>query len=345
MIHSIKTCGFKQVIPWTDYPPGIIRSHRREGEQVCVADAKESFLDRVRNFVEHAHAEDLKVQLYFAVGPPVMAVIRTHEHGQKRLYVNELGVMCPDCASHDRLGRSSLDLACIGEGHTAFASIGYPEVRHWIAEWVVSTVANSGADGIQLEPLTPPLDDTGTCLLGYDEPILSDFKRRHGRDPLTLPNSDQTWVQHRAEYTTQIVCEIKERIARLGKPIELSIQCHNLATDTGRFFWPWRKWVKEKLVDTCYLKSSVPQGFYVRLVQGREWCETHGVRFASILDMKTYSEFPTPEAVANGVLTMLASGVVQVTIYGLAFTPLAPNPKEVPVDRWLNAREMLKNEL
>jgi uncharacterized lipoprotein YddW (UPF0748 family) len=227
----------------------------------------------------------------------------------------------------------------------AFASLGFPEVQRWIAEWVVGMVAATGADGVQLEPVSTRLDESGVRPHGYDEPIISSFKRRCGRDPRSLPNDDREWVDHRCEFTTQMLREVRRRVDDLGRPVELSVQCHNLRTDSAKFFWPWRVWVEENFVDACYLKSPARQGFREALVEGRQWCEAHGVRFCGILDMKRYSAFLTPEAIADGVREMLASGVAQATIYGLAFTSLARNPAEAPVERWLAARKLLSKEL
>jgi hypothetical protein len=112
-------------------------------------------------------------------------------------------------------------------------------------------------------------------------------------------------------------------------------------TDPQGFFWPWRDWVAEGLVGTCYLKTTKNQGFRAVLSQARDWCEQHRVRISGLLDTKTYSSFHTPEDIAEGVRTVLDLGIPHVTIYGLAFTPLAPNPKEVPVERWLAARKMI----
>lgn len=343
MVRRIKNCGFVEVIPWTDYPAGELHESGAVTEVIPVDHAREAFLERVRRFVKIAHAEGLRVLLYFQVG--TMAVTKTHEDGEKRLHVNTLGVTYPQYASRDGLGRSSLDLAQTANVDLAFASLGYPEVLHWIAEYVVNTVLATGADGVQLEPVGTLVDNTGTRVYGYDEPIIRDFKQRNNRDPVDLPNDDHVWVSHRCEYTTRLVREVRQRITGLDRNIELSIQCHDLVTDRARCFWPWREWVEEKLVNACYLKSSTAQGFHEALVEGRQWCQAHGVRFCGILDMKRYSEFLTPQAIADGVRVMLDSGVVQATIYGLAFTALARNPMEVPLERWLEARELLRGEL
>ncbi|MDP6380867.1 MAG: family 10 glycosylhydrolase, partial [Phycisphaerae bacterium] len=232
MVRRVKDCGFEEVVPWTDYPPGEILPADPESAPLAAEDAKASFLKRVKSFVNLAHAEGVRVQLYFAIGTGLMAARKTHEDGTQRLHVNELGATYPQCATRDRQGSSSLDLVRGGEEELAFASLGFPEVRRWIAEWVVGMVAATGADGLQLEPVSTRLDESGAGPHGYDEPIISSFNRRYGRDPRSLPNDDREWVDHRCEFTTQMLREVRRRVDDLGRPVELSVQCHNLKTDS-----------------------------------------------------------------------------------------------------------------
>ena len=67
----------------------------------------------------------------------------------------------------------------------------------------------------------------------------------------------------------------------------------------------------------------------------------HGVWLVAMLGTENYSQFATPELVADGVRTAVTAGIDEITIYGLAFTSLAPNPEEAPLDRWLTARALL----
>jgi len=342
MVARVREAGFQEVIPWTDYAPGLIHEIGNEAQSTSVADAKDVFLDRIGRFVEAAHRAGLKVQLYFAIGTGIMASARVHDDGAKRLHVNELGVKYPQYSTRDRSGRSSLALAKRGETDLAYASLAYPDVRSWLADYVVGTAASSGADGIQLEPTGgAPLDEKGVRLHGYDDPTMEAFKQRYGRDPMSLPNDEEAWVNARCEETTKLVREVRSRVASLNRHLDLTIQCHNLSRDPKTFFWPWRDWVAEGLIDACYLKSTSNKGFQEVLSEAKTWCEQRGVRISGLLDTKTYSSFRTPEDIAQGVRTVLRAGITHVTIYGLAFTPLAPNPKEIPVEHWLAARNMI----
>ena len=48
-------------------------------------------------------------------------------------------------------------------------------------------------------------DDAGYVYYGYESPAVDDFRRKTGRDPFKIPNSDPEWIQHRANYVTEFV--------------------------------------------------------------------------------------------------------------------------------------------
>jgi len=337
MIDKICAGGFQEVIPWIDFPPGYFATPTGE---IPTAETLPAYVERVQCFVQQAKAAGLRVQLYFGLGTGEMGVWVNFAQGQKLFHINALGQQFPQCATYHREGRSSLELALAGAQPIAFASLAYPAVRTFIADWIIDLAVHSGVDGIQLEPLTMPVDEKGVCLYGYETPMLESFQQRYGISPLELDNSDAAWLEHRCRLTTQLVQEIRARLQQAPQPLELSVMAFHLAEDPKRFFWPWEEWLRERLVDSCYVMTGSLTGLAENLAHIGALCAQHGLRWAAALCVKSYSELQTPEQIAAGVRIIQASRAQHMMIYGLAFLP-GLNPKEAPVTLWQQARKLI----
>ncbi len=337
MIDQICAGGFQEVIPWIDFPPGYFVTPTGE---IPAAETLPAYVERVQCFVQQAKAAGLRVQLYFGLGTGVMGVWANFAEGQQLFHMYALGQQFPQCATFHREGRSSLELALAGAQPIAFASLGYPEVREFLADWIIHIALLSGADGVQLEPLTMPVDERGVCLYGYETPLRESFRQRYGASPLDVDNSDAAWLEHRCHFTTQLVREIRARLQQAPQPLELSVMAFHLAEDPKRFFWPWGEWLRERLVDSCYVMSGSLTGLAENLAHIGALCAQYEIRWAGALSVKRYSELQTPEQIAEGVRLIQASSAQQIMIYGLAFLP-GLNPKEAPVTLWQQARAKL----
>jgi len=175
-----------------------------------------------------------------------------------------------------RDGKTWLDHGPRGPvGAIGYLSLAYPEVRERERNLYLEFVETYGVDGVQLEFMisrppryAPPeahknlpcCDEDGYWAYGYEEPAIAEYKHKYGADPRTLPNSDPTWVQFRANYATQHLRELREALNRKGKRVDVSILAFS-----GTFSGPadglavgsdWETWLKEGLVDTIY--SRIP---------------------------------------------------------------------------------------
>ena len=105
-------------------------------------------------------------------------------------------------------------------------------------------LARLGCAGVTVDFLMPPV-------LGYDEPLLEEFQRRHGEDPRRLPDNDPRWIDLRCEVITGFLRDLRNRLNALGqkesRPIGVTVRvpavgCRMLGFDP-------EVWIREKLVD------------------------------------------------------------------------------------------------
>lgn len=172
--------------------------------------------------------------------------------------------------THTRDGRTWLDMGPrLALGSAGYVALSYPEIRER-EQTLLLDFLSLGVDAVQLEFMIsgPPAyaartavdccDADGYWAYGYDEPSIAEFRQEYGIDPRTLPNSDPAWVQFRADYATQYVRELRQRLDRVNKGVELSILAFS-----GTFRSPeaglavgvdWEAWLREGLVDVIYTR-------------------------------------------------------------------------------------------
>jgi len=175
-----------------------------------------------------------------------------------------------------REGKSWMDIGPRDRlGACGYLSLAYPEVRERERNLYLEFIERYGVDGIQLEFMiarppryaslealkqVPCCDDEGYWAYGYDEPAIAEYQQQYGVDPRTIPNSDPTWVQFRANYATQHLRELREVLTKKGITVDVSVFAFS-----GTFSSPedglavgsdWETWLSDDLVDTIY--SRIP---------------------------------------------------------------------------------------
>lgn len=163
-------------------------------------------------------------------------------------------------------------------GAYGYVSLAYPEVRERERNLYLEFVDRYGVDGVQLEFMIarppryaapqsgrriPCCDKEGFWAYGYDDPAIVEYKQAYGVDPRTLPNSEPTWVQFRANYATQHLRELREALQKRDKQVDVSIFCFSgtfTSSEDGLAVGvDWETWLREGLVDTIY--SRIPGDF------------------------------------------------------------------------------------
>ena len=88
-------------------------------------------------------------------------------------------------------------------------SLAYPEVRnHWID--LFREMVDYGVDGVHLTMAR------SRPFVFYEEPVVSTFMEKYGEDPRKLELNDLRWLQHRADYITGYLREIRAMLDEEG---------------------------------------------------------------------------------------------------------------------------------
>ncbi len=139
-------------------------------------------------------------------------------------------------------------------GQRLSMSLAFPEVRRYEADQYLEMLERNGGHGVQIEFVSTNRDDSGTCVYGYEEPMVKAFQRKHSQNPLELSNHDPRWVQFRADYVTTTLTELREKLRK--KDPEAPMTVAFVARDRGEYlkvFQDWPAWVDQKLVDEIHL--------------------------------------------------------------------------------------------
>ena len=124
-------------------------------------------------------------------------------------------------------------------------SLAYPEVReHWIA--LLREMVNHGVDGVSI------CMNRSRPFVFYEEPVVASFEEKYGEDSRRLELNDPRWLEHRADYITRYLREIRamldEKGQRAGRRLGMSVSFLHEPTPLDHAM-DIRAWSQEGLVD------------------------------------------------------------------------------------------------
>lgn len=127
-------------------------------------------------------------------------------------------------------------------------SYAFPEVRQFILD-LIDEVSAFDIDGINLG------FNRGPLFVGYEAPVVDSFIKKFGDDPRKLSDNDPRIIQHKADFITQLVHEIKQRVLQIstekGKKIKLSAWPTGWTQELNLFHaLDVRTWLKRNLIDS-----------------------------------------------------------------------------------------------
>jgi len=109
---------------------------------------------------------------------------------------------------------------------------------------------------------------------GFSEPIVSEYKKRHGVDIRTQPFDRDKWAKIRGEGLTQLLRDCHAYLASAGRELHMLVNPgpDSLVADFPYFhtirpmFWgkldtDWRTWIDEKIIDTVIFYGSSEEGY------------------------------------------------------------------------------------
>lgn len=141
----------------------------------------------------------------------------------------------------------------------------YPEARKVAVTELTDQVVRNGYDGLVLYTYVENMSLRYLDEFGFNEPIVEEFKRRHGVDIRTQLFDKGVWAKLRGEYVTQFLKELNQSLLRRGKKLGVYLNPNDThlpaiwntsagkIITAGHIYMDWERWVKEGFVDELTL--------------------------------------------------------------------------------------------
>ena len=155
-----------------------------------------------------------------------------------------------------------------GEDQTKL-SYAFPEVRAFKLG-ILREAAERDIDGINLDFLRHP-----PCF-GYEEPLITAFKAKHGQDPREVAADDPRWLQLRADLMTGFFRDVRKVLDKAGqkKGRHLGLSARVDWKESKAWGCDIDTWLKEGLLDYLVIAQHSLGGYefdiapFVRKAQG-----------------------------------------------------------------------------
>jgi len=164
--------------------------------------------------------------------------------------------------------------------------LAYPEARRALIDLHMKFMKRDGYDGMVLLTYAENHSMRFQDEFGFNEPVVSAFKKRHGIDiryqDWTRFASRFDWYQLRGEYVTQFLRELRVELDETGQKVGFFLQPWNphkpqpwnvpeLMLTAGNIHFDLETWVRDGLVDNFIVYgNSYPQA-QVRAVRNMRW--------------------------------------------------------------------------
>lgn len=197
-------------------------------------------------------------------------------------------------------------------------SFGFPEVRDHEASLFINATKQAKSDGTQMEFVLMNMDEDGINNFGYEDPIVDDFKKQFGKDPFSLPNDDVTWLQHRADYTTSFVRNLRDKLLLESPGTRLTATViAREPRDYLNVFHDWPTWVNENLIDEFYIWFRTTKDLNEVERQTKHAAEIVNGRVPLIAEISCYhpGSFQEPDILLEAATVARSSGADAIGLY------------------------------
>lgn len=139
-------------------------------------------------------------------------------------------------------------------GQILWLSLAHEAVREYEIQIYLDMLEETGGDGIQVEFVRGNEDEHGVGIYGYEDKMVNGFINKFGKDPRTIGSDDSDWIQHRADYTTLFLSELRQKIKESNSAAVVSTTLIAQESDEYiKLFHDWPSWLDQGLVDEFYL--------------------------------------------------------------------------------------------
>lgn len=197
-------------------------------------------------------------------------------------------------------------------------SFGFEEVRQHESSLFINAHKESQSDGTQLEFVLMNMDEFGINNYGYEDPIVETFKDKYSKDPFQISNDDPDWLQHRADYTTQFVRDIRRQLSIESPGARLTSTL--IARDFSEYikvFQDWPTWIDENLVDEFYIWFRTTNDLEEVKRQTKYAADIINGRTPFIVELSCYhpGSFQEPEILVEAARVARDNGADAVGLY------------------------------
>jgi len=214
--------------------------------------------------------------------------------------------------AHPEYWEKRKDGSVVNDYPTCQLSWGYPEVRAWKIARIVKWVEIVGFDAVLLDYTRYFGNKTG-----YSDIIVNDFKEKYGKDPFKLPEDDPTWTQHRADYVTAFVTDLRTALNKLDRKVELIGEVGPDPQESLRsVMLDWATWADRGLLDgvMCMIYERDTNNTVRSTLIANEAAAKAGIWHMPLLSSED-GNLTTPELLKEGCLKVLKTGVVGTGVY------------------------------
>jgi hypothetical protein len=162
-------------------------------------------------------------------------------------------------------GDTSDGVVAFARGRNEFVSgalcEGYPEVReHWLS-WVGECIA-AGVDGVDVRISNHSGWSNDSTQYGFNEPVVQEYRRRHGVDPNSEPYEPELLGAVRGDFFDRFLRSAKLRLSAAGKRLQVHCEVESFRpeacqarwrTRPGNITFNWRRWLRSGLADEATL--------------------------------------------------------------------------------------------
>ena len=211
---------------------------------------------------DRTYVQNLRTLIGKGLVPHKVAMKHAHSIGMQFYYMFRMGMgtMPPPmdrCKEDGTFYNAHPEFRAVSRDGAPLTKLSYafPEVRGRVLD-IMREVLDDEVDGINICWIR------GMPSIGYEEPVVEEFRRRHGVDVRTVPPEDERYYRMRADYITGFMRQIRgvtnEVAERRGRPMEITAMVTGSTLDsTLRAGYDLRTWVQEKLVDEMMASATL----------------------------------------------------------------------------------------
>ena len=182
----------------------------------------------------------------------------------------------------------------------------------------VDVLKATNGDGIQVECVLGNEDEGGVVTYGYEDRTVSEFRAKFGKDPFELPNNAPEWMRFRADYTTLLLSELRDRIKQASPDAVLSATVIAAEKDDYiKVLQDWPAWIDQGILDEFYIWFRTDSNLEALERQVRHAVDVAAGRVPVIAELSCYhpGSFQDPELMLTAGRIAVDNGASGVGIY------------------------------